>query len=118
MALKDVRNIAIVLALAAIVDIVPGGGTAADVVITAVTLIFLAALAWVASISYREHRNSLYLLGDRRRALLYVAIGVIAVTLTATARLWHSPLGSVAWLVLIAGAIYAGIWVLLSARRY
>ncbi|HLI58853.1 MAG TPA: hypothetical protein VKV21_04225 [Solirubrobacteraceae bacterium] len=118
MALKDVRNIAIVLAIAAIVDIVPGGGTAARVVITAVTLIFLAALAWVASVSYREHRNTLYLLGDRRRALLYIAIGVIAVTLTATSRLWQSPLGSVAWLVLIAAAIYAGIWVLLSARRY
>lgn len=118
MALKDVRNIVIVLALAAIVDIVPGGGTAADVVVTAVTLIFLAALAWVASVSYREHRNTLYALGDRRRALLYVAIAVIAVTLTATSRLWHSPIGSVAWLVLIAGAIYAGIWVLLSARRY
>ncbi len=50
MALKDARNIVIVLALAAIVDIVPGGGTAADVVVTAVSLIFLAALAWVASL--------------------------------------------------------------------
>jgi hypothetical protein len=118
MALKDARNIVIVLALAAIVDIVPGGGTAADVVVTAVSLIFLAALAWVASLSYREHRNTLYALGDRRRALLYVAVGVLAVTLTATSRLWHSSLGSVAWLVLIAGGIYAGIWVLLSARRY
>jgi hypothetical protein len=116
-ALKDVRNIAIVLAIAAIVDIVPGGGTAADVVVTAVTLIFLAALAWVASMSYREHRNTLYALGDRRRALLYVAVAVLAVTLTATDRLWRSPLGSVVWLVLIAAGIYAGIWVLLSTRR-
>ena len=117
MALKNVRNIAIVLAIAAVVDIVPGGGTAADVVVTAVSLIFLAALAWVASLSYREHRNTLYSLGDRRRGLLYVAIAVLAVTLTATSRLWSSSLGSVAWLVLIAGGIYAGIWVLLSARR-
>jgi hypothetical protein len=116
-ALKDVRNIAIVLALAAIVDIVPGGGTAADVVVTVVSLIFLAALVWVAAMSYREHRNSLYSLGDRRRALLYGAVGVIAVTLTATDRLWRSSLGEVAWLVLIAGGIYAGIRVLLSARR-
>ena len=118
MALKDARNIVIVLAIAAIVDIVPGGGTAADVVVTAVSLIFLGALAWVASVSYREHRNTLYSLGHRRRALLYIAVGVIAVALTATSRMWQSPLGSVAWLVLIAGAVYAGIWVLLSARRY
>jgi hypothetical protein len=118
MAVKDVRNIVIVLAIAAIVDIVPGGGTAADVVVAAVSLIFLAALAWVAALSYRDHRNTLYSLGDRRRTLLYVAVGVLAVTLTATGRMWNSPLGSVAWLVLIAGGIYAGIWVLLSARRY
>ncbi len=43
---------------------------------------------------------------------------MLAVTLTATSRLWSTPVGSVAWLVLIAGGIYAGIWVLLSARRY
>ena len=61
--------------------------------------------------SYREHRNSLYSLGDRRRALLYGAVGVIAVTLTATTGSWRTPLGEVAWLVLIAGGIYAGIWV-------
>jgi hypothetical protein len=118
MALKDARNIVIVLALATIVDIVPGGGTGADVVVAAVSLIFLAALAWVAALSYREHRNTLYSLGDRRRTLLYVAVGVLAVTLTATSRLWNSSLGSVAWLVLIAGGLYAAIWVLLSARRY
>jgi hypothetical protein len=117
MALKDARNILIVLAIAAIVDIVPGGGTAADVVVTAVSLTFLAALAWVTSLSYREHRNTLYSLGERRRAMLYVAAGVVAVTLTATSRMWHTAAGSVGWLVLIAGGIYAGIWVLLSARR-
>ena len=118
MAFKDARNIVIVLAIAAIVDIVPGGGTAADVVVTAVSLIFLAALAWVAALSYREHRNTLYSLGDRRRALLYCAIGVLAVTLTATHRMWSSSLGSVAWLVLVAGGIYAAVRVFLSARRY
>jgi hypothetical protein len=117
MSIPTARNILIVLALAVIVDLVPGGGTAADVVIQAVSLIFLAALAWVVSLVYRERRNALYSLGDRRRAILYCAIGALAVTLTATSRLWATSLGGVGWLVLVIGSIYAGATVLASARR-
>jgi hypothetical protein len=117
MSLPTARNILIVLALAVIVDLVPGGGTAADVVIQSVSLIFLAALAWVVSLVYRERRNALYSLGDRRRAILYCAIGALAVTLTATSRLWASSLGGVGWLVLVIGSVYAGATVLSSARR-
>ena len=118
MSLTTARNIAIILVIAAIVDLVPGGGTAASVVVTAVSLIFLGALGWIASIMYREHRNELYSLGERKRTALYVAIGVLAITLTATSRLWSTALGSVAWLVLVAGTIYAGGAVLWSSRRY
>jgi hypothetical protein len=114
---KNVRNVAIVLALAAIVAVVPGGGTGANVVLQAVSVIFLAALAWVAAIYYREHRISLLALGDVRRAVLYGAIAALAVTLTATDRLWHTSAGSVAWLVLMGGSLYAGGTVLWSMRR-
>ncbi len=111
------RNVIIVLALAAIVAFVPGGGTGSSVILTAVYLIFLAALGWVGSIFYRERRGSLYLLGDRRRAVLYGAVVVLAVTLTATSRLWGSPAGSVAWLVLVGGAVYAIFAIVWAARR-
>ncbi|MFZ0387366.1 MAG: hypothetical protein WAL22_17015 [Solirubrobacteraceae bacterium] len=114
---KHVRNIAIVLALAAIVAVVPGGGTGADVVLQAVSVIFLGALAWVAAIYYREHRISLLALGAARRAVLYGALAALAVTLTATDRLWHTSAGSVAWLVLMGASLYAGGSVLWSARR-
>ncbi|HWD75927.1 MAG TPA: hypothetical protein VG371_12370 [Solirubrobacteraceae bacterium] len=113
-----VRNVLIILGLAAVVAFAPGGGTGGGVVLTAVYLLFLAALGWVGSIVYRERRGSLYLLGDGRRALLYGAIMVLAVTLTATSRLWGSPAGSVAWLVLIGGSIYAIFAVIWAARRY
>ena len=111
------RNIIIVLALAAIVAFVPGGGTGSSVILTAVYLIFLGALGWVGSILYRERRGSLYLLGDGRRALLYGAIVVLAVTLTATNRLWASSAGSIGWLVLIGVSIYAIFAILWAARR-
>ena len=114
-----VRNILIVLVIAALVALVQGGVTAANVAIQAVTLAFLGTLVWFASIQYRERRVSLYALGDGRRALLYVALGVATLTLTATSRLWNAGgAGSVAWLILLAGSAYAVFAVLWSARKY
>lgn len=112
-----IRNIAIVLAIAAVIAIVPGGGTAANVVAAAILLAFLGSLAWVASILYREHRGSIYLLGDGRRAIVYLAIAALTVTLVATHRLWQTPLGEIAWLVLIGLSVYAIAAVLWAARR-
>jgi hypothetical protein len=114
---KTLRNIAIILLIAAIVVFVPGGGTGATVVTQAVSLAFLASLGWFATIMYRQHRYTLYGLGDRRRAILYAAAGVVAVTLTATSRMWSSSAGSVAWLVLLGAAIYSVVTVVLAARR-
>ncbi|MGH2892247.1 MAG: hypothetical protein ACRDPM_03120 [Solirubrobacteraceae bacterium] len=113
-----VRNVAIIAVLAAMVAILPGGGTGAGVVLTGLYLIFLGAAVYVATIMYREHRSSLYLLPDSRRALLYIAAAVLAVTLTATHRLWESSAGSVAWLVLVGVSVYAGGAVIWAARRY
>jgi hypothetical protein len=115
---KTLRNIVIVLAIAAVVAIVPGGGTGANVVTQAVSLAFLASLAWFASVMYRQHRISLYSLGDGRRAILYVAAGVAAVVLTGTHKLWSSPGGEVAWLVLLGAAIYAVFAIVWAARKY
>jgi hypothetical protein len=116
---KTARNILIVLALAAIVGTLSGGVTAANVAIQAVTLVFLGTLCWFASIMYRQHRDTLYSLGEGRRAVLYVAIGVGTLTLTATSRMWNAGgAASVAWLVLLGGAAYAAFAVLWSARKY
>jgi hypothetical protein len=118
MSLATARNIVIILVIAALVAILPGGGTGAGVVLQALYLAFLGSLIWVGTIMYREHRGSLYLLGDGRRALLYAAAAVLAVTLTATHRLWNSPAGSIAWLVLVGAALYVGAAVVWAARRY
>jgi hypothetical protein len=115
---QNLRNVAIVLVLAALVVIIPGGGTGASVAIQAVSLAFLASLGWFASIMYRQHRLELYALGDGRRATLYAALGVGALTLTATKRMWSTGSGEIAWLVLLAAAIYAVVSIVVSARRY
>ena len=51
-------------------------------------------------------------------ALLYVAAGVAALTLTATSKMWSSGgAASVAWLVLLGGAGYTIFALLWSARK-
>lgn len=118
MSLSTARNILIVLAIAALVVVIPGGGTGANVTIQAVWLVFLATTGWIASVLYRQHRVALYGLGDGRRAILYAALALALVTLTGTAKLWQTGAGSVAWLVLMGAAVYAVIAVVWSARRY
>jgi len=115
---KNVRNVVIVLALAALVVLIPGGGDGASTAIQAVSLLFLATLGWFAMIMYRQHRTDLYALGDTRRAILYIALGVAALTLTGTSRLWATAAGELAWFVLIVGAAYAVFSIIWAARRY
>ena len=118
MSLATARNILIILAIAALVVLLPGGGTGASVALQALYLVFLATLGWFAMTMYRQHRTTLYSLGDRRRAILYGALVVAAVTLTGTSKLWQTGAGSVVWLVLIAGAVYAVAAIVWSARKY
>jgi hypothetical protein len=115
---ENVRNIVIVLVIAGLVAVLPGGGTAAGVATQAVSLCFLATLAWIASRMYREHRVTLYSLGDRRRAILYVAVGVVVLTFSASSRLLATGPGTVVWLLLIAGAAFTVFSVFRSAREY
>lgn len=112
------RNVAIVAVLAAIVAFLPGGGTGASVVISALSLGFLGAAAWVGSVLYRQNRTTLYALGDRHRAALYAAVAVLAVTLSATPQLWATSAGSVAWLILIGASVYVCFAVFWAARKY
>ena len=110
--IKVTRNIVVVLALAAVVVYAPGGGTASQIVIQAVSIAFLAAIAWFASIMYRQHHVSLYSLG-------HVAAGVAVLTLSATSRLWNAGgAGVLVWFVLIGAAVYTLIAIAWAARSY
>jgi NADH:ubiquinone oxidoreductase subunit 2 (subunit N) len=115
---KIAINILIVVALAAVVALLPGGGTGANVAVQAISIVFLASFAWIAMLQYREHRVALYSLGDSRRAILYGAVGVAVLTLTASSKLWQTSGGKFAWFALLVAAAYAGGSVIWSARRY
>jgi hypothetical protein len=114
----NVRNVLIIVIVAALVVAIPGGGAGARTLIQAVVLIFFGAMAWVATRMYRERRMTLFGLGDGRRAVLYVAVGVATVVLSASSRMLHSGAGTVAWIVLIGACVYAVFAVIWAAREY
>lgn len=100
------RNIAIVLAIAAAVEFLPGGGTAAGVFRAVLWAAFAAGIGYVGSRLYREHRISIYSLGTKHRALLYGALAASALLLAWRARMWASG-GELIWFLLIAVVLYA-----------
>ncbi len=112
------RNVAIVLLIALAVFVLPGGGDAANLVAAVLGLLFAAGIALFAGRLYLENRIALLGLGDRYRALLYGALAVAAVTVTATSRLWDTGPGTLAWFVLVGGASWAVVVVIRYARTY
>ena len=68
------RNVAIVLALAAVVYFVPGGGDAAAIIAALLSTAILAAFVMLAARFYRERRMDILGLPDRWRATLYGAL--------------------------------------------
>jgi len=107
--LRTVRNIAIVLLLALVVAFGPGGGNGADTVLTALTMGFFVAIAAVAFQFARQNELTLATLSDGRRAVLFGALGLIALLIAGTDEFFGSGGGTLAWIVLL-GASVAAIW--------
>jgi len=118
MELKTARNIAIVLAIAAAVYLLPGGGRAAQTFEAALWVAFGAGVAFIGLRAYREHRLWIHGLGDRHRGLLYGALAVGAFAWMARARMWETGLGELAWFVLVLGVLWAAMEVFRYSRTY
>ena len=103
--LQTVRNVAIILALAAAVDFLPGGGAAAATVLTALTMLFFAAIAWLLYRLYMEQQLTLSTLSDARKAGLFGALGGIALLVVAYDDFISWTGGRVLWIALLAGCV-------------
>jgi hypothetical protein len=111
---KHLRNIAIVIALAVAVWKIPGGGTASRTVENVFSVLFLAGLFFFGYRLYMEHRETLFVLEERQRALLYGALALATFAIVATGRLWDaSGLGAMLWLLMLG----ASAWALYSVWR-
>ena len=116
--LRVARNVLIIAAIAGLVAFAPGGSNGADTVLTALSLAFLAVIAAFVYRTYLENQLTIATLSDDRRAILYGAVGLIVLLIAGNDELFDSGGGTLAWVLLFAGAI-AAIWRVWSeAREY
>lgn len=100
--LKVIRNVAIIVLLALALTLLPGGGNVTTGVLTALSLILLAAVALLGVRFWRQNSLTRDAMTDRQRAIIYGALGAIALMVAGTDEMFESGAGTVAWLVVMA----------------
>jgi hypothetical protein len=135
--LKTARNVAIVLAIAAAVYFIPGGGSAAHTFEAALWTAFALGIGYLGLRAYREHHITLFGLGDRHRGLFYGALGLGVLLYAGRKRMWYAEevravaqrleivqahrwdgVGEVLWFALVALAVYSLMLVYRHWRSY
>lgn len=112
------RNVAIIVAIAAAAHFIPGGGRVAESLVAALYVAFAVAFGYIALRVYRERRISIHSLGDRHRGLLYGGLALAIFDWGARARMWESSGGELAWFVLAGLVVYALLEVFRHTRAY
>ena len=107
--MRTARNVAIIMVLALGVAFIPGGGNAVDTIFAAITMGFLAGIAWMLYTLSRENQLTLATLSDGRRAIFYGAFGMLALLIAGTDKLFATGGGTVLWILLLAASVVA-IW--------
>lgn len=115
---KNLRNVGIVLLLAALVAFVPGGDALSRTLILAISLAFLAGIGFLAYRLYRDQHLMLAGLSDLRRAVLYGAVGLIALLIAGYQAFADFGGGVVIWLALLLAAAGAIFLIVREANRY
>jgi hypothetical protein len=117
-AVRTLRDVAIIMVLALAVAFAPHGGNVADAILTAITMGFLAALAWMVFVLGRQNQLTLATLTDARRGILYAALGVLALLIAGSDELLSSGAGTLLWIALLAASV-AAIWrIWIDANSY
>ena len=110
---------AVVALVALALTVLPGGGNALDVVLTALTIVFFAAIALLVARLYRQYRLDIDSLDPNIRLALYGSLAIAVLTFTGTDRLFDAGGGGVlAWFALLAVASYGLFWAWTRYRRY
>lgn len=116
--LKMPLYVAIILAIAAAVYFIPGGGRAAVTFEAALWTVFGLGVGYLGLRMYREHHVALHSLGDRHRGLLYGAVALIVFEWAGRSRMWETGFGELAWFVLAGIAVYSLVAVYRQWRAY
>jgi hypothetical protein len=107
--MRTARDVGIIMLLALAVAFAPNGGNVAEAIFTALTMGFLAAIAWTVYILSRQNELTLATLSDGRRAILYGALGLLALLVAGTDMLFATGGGTLIWILLLGASVVA-IW--------
>ena len=109
----------IVALVALVLVVLPGGGSALDVLLTALTIVFFASIALLVARLYRQYRLDIETLEPNVRLALYGSLAIALLTFTGTQRLFDAGgAGVLLWFALLALASYGLFWAWTRYRRY
>lgn len=97
-------KLGLVALVALILTALPGGDGALEVVLTALTIVFLSVIALLGYRLFMRFRIEIEGLADGLRLTLYGSIGLAFLTLCATGRLFETGAGAVIWAALLGVA--------------
>jgi len=104
---RTARNVAIIMLVALAITVLPGGDEAAETVLTALSMAFFAAIAWALYTLYRSRQLTLLSMTDGKRAILYGAVGAIALLIVGYEEFQELTAGVILWIALMAAAVAA-----------
>ncbi|HET6507529.1 MAG TPA: hypothetical protein VFG42_12140 [Baekduia sp.] len=115
---KTARNVLILVAVAAVVAFLPGGGDAAGLVLALLSIGIMTAFVLLGIRFYRENRVAVFSLGDQHRAIAYASLGAVVVAFAGRSKLTQTAIGSVVLVLLFAGAVAGAYAVWRHHRSY
>jgi uncharacterized protein involved in cysteine biosynthesis len=112
-------KLGVVALLALALTVLPGGGGALDVVLAFLSIVFLAAIAFLGYRLYSQYRIDLESLEPNVQLALYGSVGLAVLAIVWTERLFDvGGAGIVGWFALLALCSYGIYWVWTQYRSY
>ena len=109
----------VIMLVALVLVVLPGGGNALDVVLTLLTIAFLAAIAFLGYRLYSQYRIDIDSLDPNLRLALFGSVGLAILTFVATDRLFdEGGIGVLLWFALLALCSYGLYWTWTRYRSY
>jgi drug/metabolite transporter (DMT)-like permease len=112
-------KLGVVALVALVIVVLPGGGNVLDVLLTLLSITFLATIAFLGYRLFRQYRFDIETLEPNVRLTMYGAIGLAIITFVATNRLFDAGgLGVLLWFALLALCSYGLSWTWTRYRSY
>jgi hypothetical protein len=112
-------KLGVVMLVALVIVVLPGGGNVLEVLLTLLSIIFLAAIAFLGYRLFRQYRFDIETLEPNVRLTVYASTGLAILTFVATNRLFDAGgLGVLLWFALLGLCSYGLYWTWTRYRSY